>query len=97
MLLATGSGLRNSAAMQKSEVSRVDRHVEVRTWAWAYLRDFTCEAHESSLSGLSPQPLYVFVVDVDQVDSLQPKRFGRHNHLLPRVKELAGIFGSRGT
>lgn len=63
----------------------------------ADLRNCTCEAHESSLFGLSPQPLHIFVVDVDQVDSLQPKSFGDHNHLLPCVKELPGIFRPRGT
>lgn len=57
---------------------------------------FTCEAHESSLSGLLPQPLHVFVVDVDQVDSLQPECFGGHDHLLPGVKKLPGILGPRG-
>ena len=60
-------------------------------------KDFTCEAHESSLSGLLPQPLHIFVVDVHQVNSLQPKRFRGHNHLLPGVEELPGILGPCGT
>lgn len=62
----------------------------------AELMNFTCEAHESSLSGLSPQPFHVFVVDVDQVDSLQPESFGGHDHLLPRVEQLPGILRPRG-
>lgn len=58
---------------------------------------FTGEAHESALSGLLPQALHVLVVDVDQVDGLQSKSFGGHDHLLPGVEELPGIFGPRGT
>lgn len=60
-------------------------------------RIFTCETHESSFSGLLPQSLHIFVVNVNQVDGLQPKCFGRHNHLLSRVQELFGISCPCGT
>lgn len=56
----------------------------------------TGEAHESALSGLPPQTVHVFVVDVDQVDGLQPKGFSGDNHLLPGVQQLCGVFGARG-
>lgn len=59
--------------------------------------NFTCEAHESSLSGLLPQPLHIFVVNVDQINSLQSKCFGGHNNLLPCIKKLPGILSPRGT
>lgn len=60
-------------------------------------RKCTCEAHESAFSGLLPQSLHVFVVDVNQVDSLKPKGFGGHNHLLPCIEKLPGIFSPCGT
>lgn len=60
-------------------------------------RSFTCETHESSFSGLLSQSLHVFVVDVNQVDGLQPECFGCHNHLLSGVQELSGIFSPCGT
>lgn len=63
--------------MQKSEVNHSDRRdvsshdlKEQGQISDKETRNFTCEAHESTFSGLLPQPLHIFVVDVDQVNSL---------------------------
>lgn len=67
----------NVKQMQKSEVNHSDRHdvsshdlKEQGQISDKETRNFTCEAHESAFSGLLPQPLHIFVVDVDQVNSL---------------------------